>query len=178
MFIRTILHPTDFSPHSENALQLACALARDYDARLVVLHAEKVPPAVYGSEALPLDPEVTYREARKHLNEIVIPDAEIHVERRFEEGDPIPTILHIAGEIDADLIVLGTHGRTGLKRFLMGSVAEQIVRRARCPVLTVTGDARIEHAGVGAAKSEDWVAEASEESFPASDAPGWIGGPG
>jgi hypothetical protein len=66
-----------------------------------------------------------------------VPHADARAERRLEEGDAVTEILRVAEEAPADLIVLGTHGRTGLARLLMGSVAEQVVRRAPCPVLTV-----------------------------------------
>lgn len=136
--IHTILHPTDFSERSQNALRLACALARDYGARLVVLHAATAPVTVYGEEALPLDPEVAYHEAREELDHVIVPNDDVRAERRFEEGDAAGTILRLARELPADLVVMGTHGRTGLARLLMGSVAEQVVRKAPCPVLTVS----------------------------------------
>jgi len=136
--IHTVLHPTDFSERSQNALRLACALARDYCARLVVLHAAMPPTVVYGEGALPLDPEIAYREAHEELNRLAIPNNDVRAERRFEEGDPAGTILRVARELPADLIVMGTHGRTGLARLLMGSVAERVMRKASCPVLTVT----------------------------------------
>src|SRR5205814_2627344 len=88
-------------------------------------------------EALPLDTEVLYREARQELNRLAVPDGNVRAERRFEEGDAAGTILRVARELPADLIVMGTHGRTGLGRLLMGSVAEQVVRKASCPVMTV-----------------------------------------
>lgn len=135
--IHTILHPTDFSERSEHALQLASALARDYGARLVVLHVATPPTIVYGEGILPPEPEILFQEARDHLNRLEVSDAKIRAERRFEVGDPATEVLRVAQEINANLIVMGTHGRTGLGRLLMGSVAEQVVRRASCPVLTV-----------------------------------------
>jgi nucleotide-binding universal stress UspA family protein len=71
------------------------------------------------------------------LNRMAIPDQQIRAERRLEEGDPVTHILRVARETSCDLIVMGTHGRTGLGRLVMGSVAEQVVRKALCPVLTV-----------------------------------------
>src|SRR5262245_12944554 len=136
--LHTILHPTDFSERSRNALHLACALARDYGARLVILHVAALPTVVSAEGVLPPDPELLYREAKEQLGRLEVPDANVRVERRFEEGVPVTVILHVAEEIHADLIVMGTHGRTGLARLLMGSVAEQVVRKASCPVLIVT----------------------------------------
>jgi nucleotide-binding universal stress UspA family protein len=136
--IHTILHPTDFSEHSAYALRLACALTRDYGARLVILHVATPPVLVYGEAVLPApDPEVLTREEQDQLNQLAVPDAGVRAERRFEQGDAVAAILRVAEELPADLIVLGTHGRTGLGRLLMGSVAEQVVRKAPCPVLTV-----------------------------------------
>jgi nucleotide-binding universal stress UspA family protein len=136
--IHTVLHPTDFSDRSANALPLACALAHDYGARLVVLHVAQPTPLVYGEGFVVPDPDEVVRVERERLQDLLVPVSGIPVERRFVEGDPANRILDVARKIRADLIVLGTHGRTGLKRLLMGSVAEQVVRKALCPVLTVT----------------------------------------
>lgn len=135
-----ILHPTDFSEQSEHALQLACSLARDNQARLIVLHV-----VVPMSEALapnlftpPPGPGDYVEQFRGQLEGMSIPAAShIQVERLIREGDPVTEILSVAGGEKADLIVLGTHGRSGLSRLLMGSTAEQVVRQATCPVLTV-----------------------------------------
>jgi universal stress protein A len=135
--IRIVLHPTDFSDRSENAFRLACALARDYDARLVILHVADLPVLAYGEGVVPPDPEIYQASLRDQLEGLHIPIPGLRVERRFEEGDPPAEILRVADEIGADLIVLGTHGRTGLGRLLMGSVAERVMRKATCPVLTV-----------------------------------------
>jgi nucleotide-binding universal stress UspA family protein len=135
--IHTILHPTDFSQQSEFAFRLAGSLARDYGARLLVLHVVAQPTIAYGEGVVPPDPELILEDAERHLHRLAAPDPSIPMERRLEEGDPVTEILHVAHEIEADLVVMGTHGRTGLSRLLMGSVAEQVVRRAACPVLTV-----------------------------------------
>jgi len=135
--IRTILHPTDFSDRSAYALHLACALARDHGARLVVLHTVMTPTVVYVEGVIPPEPDVYYREAKEQLANLEVPDPRLTVERRFEEGDPATEIVRVAGEIQASLIVMGTHGRTGVSRLLMGSVAEQVMRQAPCPVLTL-----------------------------------------
>jgi nucleotide-binding universal stress UspA family protein len=135
--VHTILHPTDFSERSQYAFGLACALARDYGARLIVLHVAGVPTVAYGEGVVPPNPEELLAEAREQLGRIQVPHANVRAERRLEQGDAVTAILGVAQEVNADLIVLGTHGRTGLARLLMGSVAEQVVRRASCPVLTV-----------------------------------------
>jgi nucleotide-binding universal stress UspA family protein len=76
-------------------------------------------------------------EARQKLEKLSVADAEVRMERQLAEGSPSEEILRIAQQINADLIVLGTHGRSGLARVLMGSVAEDVLRKASCPVLTV-----------------------------------------
>ncbi len=136
--IRTVLHPTDFSDRSWHALQLACALARDYKARLILLNV--VPHAIiaYGEGVIPTDPEDLFREAHARLDAHADHCTDLVAERRVEEGDPATLILSVALEGHADVIVMGTHGRTGLRRLIMGSVAEEVVRHASCPVLTVT----------------------------------------
>jgi nucleotide-binding universal stress UspA family protein len=135
--IHTILHPTDFSDRSDFAFRLACALARDYGAHLTLLHVMSPPMVVYGEGIIPPQPEDYQEQMEAELRRLKAPDPSIRVEHRLEEGDPVEQILNAARETCADLIVMGTHGRTGLGRLLMGSVAEHVVRRASCPVLTV-----------------------------------------
>ncbi|MCI0681882.1 MAG: universal stress protein [Gemmataceae bacterium] len=126
---KTILLATDFSKDAAYALQLAGSLARDEGARLIVLHAMPVPL---------VQEKTGYREeAAAALHRVEAPAPNILFERRLEEGDPVNEILRVARETKCGLIVMGTHGRTGLRRLLMGSVAEQIVRHAPCLVLTV-----------------------------------------
>src|SRR5688572_15670272 len=134
--IRTILHPTDFSKNSEYARHLAAALARDYNAHLVVLHVQPIPVAVYGYGEGILPPTVEARdELLRKLEGLDIPG--VWTTHRLEEGDAVTEILNVAKDMNADLIVMGTHGGRGLTRLLMGSVAELVVRRANCPVLTI-----------------------------------------
>ncbi len=137
--IRTILHPTDFSECATEAFDLACLLARDYAARLLVLHVLEPPiTALAGNEALPPLPEEYGRAAREEaLRRLQAPYASVQLERRLQEGQVIPEILRRAAETPCDLIVMGTHGRTGLSRLLLGSVAEGVLRQAPCPVLSV-----------------------------------------
>jgi nucleotide-binding universal stress UspA family protein len=132
--VRTILHPTDFSPSSTYALEMAAALARDYEAELIVMHVHSVPVALYGEAGVAPLPD-TSAAAAAELRRVSVPGARIrHI---FTEGEPVGEILRVADDRDADLIVMGTHGRRGLTRLVMGSVAELVVRRATCPVLTV-----------------------------------------
>jgi nucleotide-binding universal stress UspA family protein len=136
--MHTILYPTDFSENSECAFHLATALARDYDAHLIILHVAPGPVAIYGFGDGMLPPTGEWNDdLRQELEEIRVHDPMIRVTRRLEEGDPVTEILRVAKETHADLIVMGTHGRRGLRRMLMGSVSELVVRRAPCPVMTV-----------------------------------------
>jgi len=135
--VQTILHPTDFSERSEYAFTMACALARDFGARLLALHVAAQPAAGFGEGIVAPDPERDEDAVREKLYRLRAPDAGIRVEHRFEEGDPAAEILRVAQEVLADVIIMGTHGRRGLERLLMGSVAEEVVRKACCLVLTV-----------------------------------------
>jgi nucleotide-binding universal stress UspA family protein len=137
--LRVILYATDFSDHSRYAFQAACALARECHARLVVLHVVEPPATVVaGTSAVPLfAEEMPLAAADEDLHRVLPPDPELGVEHRLEVGHPAETILRVARELSADLIVMGTHGRHGLGRLLVGSVAEQVLRQARCPVLTM-----------------------------------------
>jgi nucleotide-binding universal stress UspA family protein len=134
--IQTVLHPTDFSERSQYGFQLACSLARDYGARLIVLHVAEPPMAIAGEGVLMLPPTVDLEPLRERLQQLRPGDPKIPVEHRLVQGDAATEILQAAEATKCDLIVMGTHGRTGLGRLLMGSVAEQVVRRASCPVLT------------------------------------------
>jgi nucleotide-binding universal stress UspA family protein len=135
--IQTILHPTDFSEHSKPAFQLACALARDYHARLIVLHVAELPTAVGGADMLVLPLEIDWSGLHKQLEQLepIVPG--VKMERRLVQGEAVESILQLAQEEGVDIIVVGTHGRTGVARLLMGSVAEMVLRRAHCPVVTV-----------------------------------------
>jgi len=137
--IKTILYPTDFSADSRPAFEVACALASEGHSRLVVLHVKRPPLATLGGTTgvPPLPNEYDRERWWEKLQGIQSTRADITVEHRLEYGDPAAVILQMAQEIVADLIVMGTHGRTGLRRVLMGSMAEQVVRKAPCPVLTV-----------------------------------------
>ena len=135
--IRTILFPTELSEPSESALGVAFSLARDYRARLIVLHvASFEQPLPYSEFERTLKQSSAYRrELEDKLRQCQKPDC--NAEFRVEQGDPAEQIIHVAQEARCDLIVMGSHGRTGLSRLLMGSVAEKTLRSASCPVLLV-----------------------------------------
>jgi nucleotide-binding universal stress UspA family protein len=135
--IHTIVHPTDFSPRSDHAFQLACSLARDHGARLIVCHVVLPPAVVYGAEITGLSEESYKQAAEEKLAQLAAPDPALRLEKRLLQGEPADEIVRLAGASNCDLIVLGTHGRTGLSRLLLGSVAEQVLRKAPCAVLTV-----------------------------------------
>jgi nucleotide-binding universal stress UspA family protein len=136
--IRTILYPTDFSERAEYAFQLACALARDYGARLLIAHVKTPPEVVFGEMgALPPEPVETEVILKERLMNIRPADEHIPYEHFFMVGEAAEEIVRLANEKRSDIIVMGTHGRRGFGRFLMGSVAEQVVRKATCPVVTI-----------------------------------------
>lgn len=132
----TILHPTDFSEHSEFAFRVAAALARDYNARLILLHVLPPPMVIYAGGPVPAETWPSVDEARESLRNMEGRTHHVRVESLVMEGDPVDMILRAAEETHSDVIVMGTHGRSALTRLLMGSVAELVIRKAPCPVLT------------------------------------------
>jgi nucleotide-binding universal stress UspA family protein len=141
-----ILCATDFSRPSLAALEVAAALAQAHHAELLLLH---VVPSLYpvcagGATGMDPQPDVTegelrgYREEmRAKLLQLKIPDAKVGLEHVLREGDVAAGILRAAQEKACDLIVMGTHGQTASEHALMGSVAEEVARKAPCPVLTL-----------------------------------------
>ena len=130
-----ILVPTDFSTASDAALPQAEALAKQKSASLLILHVEE-PPLAYGSGELYYGlPEPNSERILKMLEDVRPADQTVAFTHRLAMGDPASEIVRIAAEEGVEMIVLGTHGRSGLTRMLMGSVAETVVRRAPCPVL-------------------------------------------
>ncbi len=133
-----ILFPTDFSERSVSAFHVACALARDHGAALTVLHVREVSPAVFAEfGALPPPDTVSRTEVLEKLNEFEPPDGTVSVEYVVADGSAAEEIVNAAIDRHSDMIVMGTHGRSGLGRLVMGSVAEEVVRKAPCPVLTL-----------------------------------------
>jgi nucleotide-binding universal stress UspA family protein len=135
--IQKILHPTDFSENAGHAFTLACSLARDFGARLILAHVHPPPFEAPTELAPPPAPGVPPKAPREKLKALRPEDPKVAVEHYFRVGDEAEEIIRLAEEEGCDLIVMGTQGRTALGRLLMGSVAEQVLRRAPCPVLTV-----------------------------------------
>ena len=134
--IRKILHATDLSDHSRPAFDMASALARNYRAELHVLHVVELPFLTTIDGVLVPTPIYEAESTREQLENLRPHDPAVTVAHRLFEGDPAEVILALARDLPADLVVMGTHGRGGLSRTLMGSVAEAVVREATCPVLT------------------------------------------
>jgi nucleotide-binding universal stress UspA family protein len=145
--IKKILCPVDFSDLSLQALRTAVEMASRFQAELHLLHVFE------GYDAMSLNPEVALTPMPEWLTKLrevcherldQLPSRELaalcpSVVRAHREGPAIHEILNYAAQQKIDLIVLATHGRTGLKHLLMGSVAENVVRSATCPVLTIRG---------------------------------------
>jgi universal stress protein A len=143
MDIRHLLAPTDFSEYSKEAVSYALELAQKFGAKLSLLHVVEPPP--YSMEGLVpsgaggdlLDD--LERQASAELAQVLpqAKDAKVEVRRYVVVGSPFRKIIESAEADKVDLIVMATHGRTGLSHLVMGSVAERVVRTAPCPVLTI-----------------------------------------
>jgi universal stress protein A len=136
-----LLCPIDFSETSYRALEAAKQLARDNDAELVLAHVWHPPPYVYGAEP-PISSHVIQDlidDATRKLQSVERETSKTtgKLSTRFLTGVPWDQIVGCARAEAVDLIVIGTHGRTGIKHVLLGSVAEQVVRHAGCAVLVV-----------------------------------------
>jgi universal stress protein A len=136
--INNILFPTDFSDRALAAFHVASALARDHHASLTVLHVRDMPVVAFAEfGAVPPLPSPSRAEVMEKLQEFSLPDKSVHVEFVVGDGTAAEEIIRVAADHNCDMIVMGTHGRTGLGRLMMGSVAEEVVRKAACPVLTL-----------------------------------------
>jgi len=142
---QNILVPTDFSPSSMLAIDAACILARQNEAKITLVHVMDPTPLTVGAPGLgtmtepEIEPEV---EAKVHAELTRIRDEKLadfeHVKTALViSRNAADGIVHYAVKEGADMIVMATHGRSGLAHFLIGSVAENVVRHAECPVLTL-----------------------------------------
>ncbi len=139
---KTILVPTDFSEPARTALDYAVELAEKLGAKVHVTHAFELPLVGFPDGVMTISAEMATRitvAAQRALDDIVAMHRTraIELQTSLVQGDPREAVLGVAKEIEADLIVMGTHGRRGIARALIGSVAESIVRTSSIPVLTL-----------------------------------------
>jgi nucleotide-binding universal stress UspA family protein len=141
--VRKILFPTDFSEPSEAAWAFALSFAKEFGAVVVLLHVVPEPPRLAEAYEMGYTPERFIKAATEEANRLMADmqakaaDWKVTLLPRIRQGVEFREIIAAAREEEADLIVMGTHGRTGLAHALIGSVAEKVVRKAPCPVLTV-----------------------------------------
>jgi nucleotide-binding universal stress UspA family protein len=145
--VRRILCPVDFSEHSRRALDHAVAIARWYGSAITVTHiVAPAPVTAYGPGPVILEPAMMSTADRDQLQASLdaFVQAEtahgVTIETGIREGNTAADVLAQAAELPADLITIGTHGRSGFERLLLGSVAEKVLRKAAGPVLTVPRD--------------------------------------
>jgi nucleotide-binding universal stress UspA family protein len=142
MQVKTILVPSDFSEYADYAFTWALEMAEKWGAKVVVVNAAPMfshlayPESVYMLDLAKMEAELI-ADAEKKLREFIAKKGTsgVTVETRAVMGDPFWEICKAAEQNHADLIVMGSHGRTGLAHVLLGSVAERVVRHAPCPVL-------------------------------------------
>lgn len=144
MLVHRIFVPTDFSEHAERAFAYAIELAGLYRASLVIGHVYAVPLVYAGGEPIAAVPppdvdtiEADLAAGLQALAQRARDAGATDVKVAVTGGDAAREIARLAGEEGCDLIVMGTHGRTGIKHLVLGSIAEKVVRVAECPVLTV-----------------------------------------
>ncbi len=137
---RTILVATDFSEAAEEALDYACELAGKVDAKIVLVNAIGVPALGVPELGVALTSSVIdsiVKENQAGLDKLVAARPKASITTELRTGDARDTIIQTASEVGAELIIMGTHGRRGLSRALLGSVAEAVLRHAHCPVLII-----------------------------------------
>jgi nucleotide-binding universal stress UspA family protein len=144
--LEKILHPSDFSENSTHALKYACAFAEHFGAELHLLNVVSDPVVAVSPPMSGFLPEGYYQEVLKNAeNKLAkIPKADwakdTKIVRKAVEGSAFTEIVRYARENEIGMIVLGTHGHSGLMHLILGSVAENVVRKASCPVLTIHPD--------------------------------------
>lgn len=141
--LKRILVATDFSRHSQVALKYAAAFAKAFEAEVILCHVlekpdflSSLPPVLEGYFPPNLD-ELQEKHARVQCEQVLAAEGLTHARVVLPAGSPSAEIVAAARAEDADLIIVGTHGRKALAHILLGSVAENVVRHAPCPVLTV-----------------------------------------
>ncbi len=156
--IKRVLAPTDFSVHSDKSVRYACALAERFGAELHLVNVlSEIIPAGPDPLLMPVMPPQFYQEnenrAKETLRCVTQPSwgNPTSLVTAVRWGSPVEAIVDYAQEQHIDLIVIATHGRTGLSHVFLGSVAERIVREASCPVLTIRDSHRVAPSGGGGA---------------------------
>lgn len=143
MHFDTILCPTDFLEGSKEAVKFAVDIAKKYNAKVYLLHVMHDLEKVTGWYVPHITVDELYKDiesgAQKELDKVFAEELRgfKNVEQKILKGIPYAEIIKFAEENSVDLIVIGTHGRKGLDRIIFGSTAEQVVKHAKCPVLTV-----------------------------------------
>jgi universal stress protein A len=144
MWIKTILVPCDFSEYAEQAFTWAVGVAEAWGARIVLVYVDPLfASTAYPGDVLPMDradiEASLLATATQRLTEFATKKgtSKVSVEIRALLGDPFSEICDMAEREQVDLIVMGSHGRTGLAHVLLGSVAERVIRHAPCPVLVI-----------------------------------------
>jgi universal stress protein A len=141
--INVIVVPTDFSERSLTALDFAVGMAESFGARLKVIFVNEPGLKIADMAWVGIDEkamnEKQSAEARRAIEKTVLEriPVDIPADAKILYGDAVGGIIDYASDVNADLIVMSTHGRTGVSHVLLGSVAEQVVRKAPCPVLTL-----------------------------------------
>ena len=139
--LQSVLVPTDFSQSSDEALRYALAFAKQFHAEVMLLHVTEVPPgtAEGGIAITPGMIEEMNRRAAERLSALSsgVQPRGVPIRTLVRTGAPYHEIVEAARDEDADMIILSTHGRTGLKRLFLGSTAERVVRHAPCPVIVL-----------------------------------------
>ena len=141
--IRRILFPTDFSEYAEHAWSYALTFAQEFGAEVHLLHVVAPPPRLAEAYAVNFDPEKMVKALTEEANASMDRTVEaakswgLIFRREVRVGVDFREIIDYATKHDIDLIVMATHGRTGLAHALLGSVAEKVVRKSPCPVLTI-----------------------------------------
>ena len=135
--ITTILCPIDFSASSAATLGEACQVARDRKARLIALYVAPKAVVSHLKKVSELSPEEAREKLWEAIHQPYPEEATLDVEHRLEEGDPLQGILRVARESRCELIVLGMHPKSGWTGWLLGGMAEKVIRDAPCSVLVV-----------------------------------------
>jgi nucleotide-binding universal stress UspA family protein len=141
--INVIVVPTDFSNYSLAALDYAVGMAEAYDAKLKVIFVNEPGLKISDMAWVGVDErtmsEKQVTDSRRSIEKLVVDriPVDVSVDAEILHGNAIHKIIEYASDVNADLIIMATHGRTGVSHVLLGSVAEQVVRKAPCPVLTL-----------------------------------------